>query len=302
MLGPPAQVGNGQNGAAEWYGRRINFHPCRGRGLLLERGDSGHVGAGEPEYSPFSENANLVLELSPRDPGPEIPAEDVEMINTIRGSVYSQRLNLALRKAQMGLASYLAEMVLDSEPASVDTYELTEVDPALPRVAYACQVMGETLYGISIGWQPTLLHPNELMDGAIYRPFNTPGAVRTTIYHHQNNSLMKDLYQRHGKDLNFFGVLLVPAGPENAERKGAGHGLRHQAPQNVGRGRCRHLLDGWGAPGSRPHAPHKKLRTGRDQCISPEPRDGPHPRRLRLRLLRTRSPEPSSAPATMKNR
>ena len=146
------------------------------------------------------------------------------MINTIRGSAYSQRLNLALREAQIGLASYLAETVAGSPPSSVDTYELTDVDSTLPRVAYCTQVMGEFLYGQPIGWQPTLLHPNELMDGAMYRPFNTPGAVRTTIYHHQNNPLLSDLYQRHGKDLNFLGVLLVPAGPEKLTEKELGTG------------------------------------------------------------------------------
>ena len=223
VLGPPAQVGNGRTARLSGMAVVSTSTPAAGEGYYWREAIMDMSGPGT-RYSPFSENANLVLELSPRDPGPEIPAEDVEMINTIRGSVYSQRLNLALRKAQMGLASYLAETVSGSEPASVDTYELTEVDPALPKVAYACQVMGETLYGIPIGWQPTWLHPNELMDGAIYRPFNTPGAVRTTIYHHQNNSLIKDLYQRHGKDLNFLGVLLVPAGPEKLSEKELGTG------------------------------------------------------------------------------
>ena len=175
-------------------------------------------------YSPFSENANLVVEMTPRDPGPDVPAEDVEMINTIRGSQYSQRLNLALRRAHIELASYLADKVSGGEPASVDSYELTEVDPALPRIAYCCQVMGEFVYGQPIGWQPTLLHPNDLLDCAMYRPFNTPGAVRTTIYHHQSNPLLRDLYHRHGRDLNFLGVLLVPAGPEKLTEKELGAG------------------------------------------------------------------------------
>ncbi len=223
VLGPPAQVGNGRTARLSGMAVLSTSTPAAGEGYYWREAIVDMSGPGA-RHSPFSQNANLVVEITPKAPGPEIPAEDAEMINTIRGSAYSQRLNLALRRAQIRLASYLAETVSGSDPASVDTYELTEVDPSLPKVAYCCQVMGETLYGAPIGWQPTLLHPNELMDGAIYRPFNTPGAVRTTIYHHQNNSLIEDLYRRHGNDLNFLGVLLVPAGPEKLSEKELGTG------------------------------------------------------------------------------
>lgn len=223
VIGPPAQVGSGRTARLSGMAVVTTSEPAAGEGYYWREAILDMSGAGA-RYSPFSQNVNLVLEITPRLPGPETPAEDVEMINTIRGSVYSQRLNLALRKAQIGLASFLAETVSGSEPAYVHSYELIRVDPSLPRVAYCAQVMGEFLYGQSIGWQPTLLHPNELLDGAMYRPFNTPGAVRTTIYHHQNNPLLNDLYQRHGKDLNFLGVLLVPAGPEKLTEKELGTG------------------------------------------------------------------------------
>ena len=80
----------------------------------------------------------------------------------------------------MVLASYLAGTVSGVEPASVDRYELTEVDPSLPRVIYGCQVVRELVYGASLGWQPTFLHPNEFADGAIYNPFNYVASVRAT--------------------------------------------------------------------------------------------------------------------------
>lgn len=218
VLGPPAQVGNGRTARLSGMAVMSTSEPAAGEGYYWREAILDMSGPGA-RYSSFSENANLVVEMTPRDPGPEIPAEDVEMINTIRGSQYSQRLNLALRKAQIKLASYLAETVSGCEPATVDTYELAEVEPSLPRVVYCCQVMGEFVYGEPIGWQPTFLHPNELLDCAMYRPFNTPGAVRTTIYHHQSNPLLRTLYQRHGRDLNFLGVLLVPAGPEKLTEK-----------------------------------------------------------------------------------
>ena len=223
VLGPPTQVGSGRTARLTGMAVLSTSEPAPGEGYYWREALLDMSGPGA-RYSPFSQNANLVVEVTPKVPGPETPAEDLEMINTIRGSAFSQRLNLALREAQIGLASYLAETVAGLQPSSIDTYELTDVDPGLPRIAYCAQVMGEFLYGQSIGWQPTLLHPNELMDGAIYRPFNTPGAVRTTIYHHQNNPLIDHLYQRHGRDLNFLGVLLVPAGPEKLTEKELGAG------------------------------------------------------------------------------
>ena len=223
ILGPPSQVGSGRTARLSGMAVLTTSESAAGEGYYWREAILDMSGPGA-RYSPFSQNANLVLEISPRDPGPDIPPEDVEMINTIRGSAYSQRLNLALRKAQLALASYLAGTVSHSEPASVDAYELAEPDPTLPRIAYCIQVMGEFLYGQSIGWQPTLLHPNELMDGAMYRPFNTPGAVRTTVCHHQNNPLLNDLYRRHGKNLNFLGVVLIPAGPEKLSEKELGAG------------------------------------------------------------------------------
>ena len=223
VLGPPAQVGNGRTARMSGMTVLSTSTPAVGEGYYWREAILDMSGPGAL-YSPFSDKVHLVLEVTPRVPGPEVPAEDLEMINTIRGSAYSQRLNLALRQTQLELTAHIAEAVSGSEPVSVDAWELTDVDPSLPRVVYCCQVMGEFLYGQSIGWQPTFLHPNELMDGAMYRPFNTPGAVRTTIYHHQNNPLINDLYQRHGRDLNFLGVLLVPAGPEKLTEKELGTG------------------------------------------------------------------------------
>ncbi len=224
VLGPPSQVGSGRTARLSGMAVVTTSEPAAGEGYYWREALLDMSGPGA-RYSPFSQNANLVVEVTPKVPGPETPAEDLEMINTIRGSAFSQRLNLAIREAQIGLASHLTETVAGLQPSSIDTYELTDVDPGLPRVAYCAQVMGEFLYGQSIGWQPTLLHPNELMYGALYRPFNTPGAVRTTIYHHLNNPLINQLYLRHGRDLNFLGVLLVPAGPEKLTEKELGAGF-----------------------------------------------------------------------------
>ena len=218
VLGPPVQAGTGRTARLNGMAVVSTSGPAAGESQYWREAILDMTGPGS-RYSHFSQTANLVVEMSPKDPGPETPPEDVETLNTLRGSVYSQRMNVALRKAQIALASYLAKTVSGFSPASVDTYDLTDVDPSLPKVVYGCQVVRDLIYGISPGWQPTLLHPNELMDGAVFRLSNYLASTRTTIYDQQNNPLVEDLYQRHGIDLNFLGVLLIPAGNEKLSEK-----------------------------------------------------------------------------------
>ena len=218
VLGPPVQVGTGRTARLNGMAVVSTSGPAAGESQYWREAILDMTGPGS-RYSHFSQTANLVVEMSPKDPGPDTPPEDVETLNTLRGSVYSQRMNVALRKAQIALASYLAKTVSGFSPASVDTYELTDVDPSLPKVVYGCQVVRDLIYGIAPGWQPTLLHPNELMDGAVFRLSNYLASTRTTIYDQQNHPLVEDLYQRHGIDLNFLGVLLIPAGNEKLSEK-----------------------------------------------------------------------------------
>lgn len=218
VLGPPLQVGSGRTARLKGMAVLSTSGLSAGESQYWREAIIDMSGPGA-RYSHFSRTANLVLEMSPRAPGPEVPPDDVATLNTLRGSRYSQRMNLALRKAQLSVSSFLAEVVSGSKPASIDTFELNEVDPSLPRVVYTCQVVGEFLYGEQVGWQPTLLHPNELMDGAVYRPYNYVAATRTTIYDQQTNPLVSELYKRHGSDINFLGVLIVPAGVERLSEK-----------------------------------------------------------------------------------
>ena len=66
---------------------------------------------------------------------------------------------------------------------------------------------------------PTLLHPNELFDGAVVNGTCVVAADKQTTYRHQNNAVVKDLYARHGVDLNFCGVIIVPVRPELKEKE-----------------------------------------------------------------------------------
>ncbi|MFQ5874494.1 MAG: glycine/sarcosine/betaine reductase component B subunit [Dehalococcoidia bacterium] len=111
------------------------------------------------------------------------------------------------------------QVTQDLTPDRLDVYQLDSADPSLPKIVYACQEAGEFLYGTRMGWQPTMLHPNELMDGAIYRTFNGPASVKDATYFFQNHPVIEDLYSRHGRELNFLGVLLYPLGDEKIVEK-----------------------------------------------------------------------------------
>jgi glycine reductase len=88
------------------------------------------------------------------------------------------------------------------------------VDAALPRVVYIDQLhqqglMAQTfLYGKHVqGIEPTILHPNEMLDGALVNGnYRQPG--RAITYAHSHNSMVQELYRRHGVDLNFLGVVI----------------------------------------------------------------------------------------------
>ena len=57
---------------------------------------------------------------------------------------------------------------------------------------------------------PTLIHPNEELDGAVISGNCVAACDKITTYQHQNNACILDLYNRHGKDINFVGVVLTP--------------------------------------------------------------------------------------------
>jgi hypothetical protein len=68
------------------------------------------------------------------------------------------------------------------------------------------------LYGAQAdGIVPTLLHPNEILDGALTSQLP---ALNVQTYHIQNHAMVRELYRRHGKQLWFSGVIVMTA-PNN---------------------------------------------------------------------------------------
>jgi glycine reductase len=134
----------------------------------------------------------------------------------------------ALNMASLRAAIYLAEAAADCEPDSVEVFQhLPLKDSELPRVAYIFQVFSHapltdlTFYGDSChSMLPIIVHPNEILDGALcnrnYRQL--PNADPTYLY--QNHPMVLELLERHGKDINFAGIIMsnAPAQVEDKRR------------------------------------------------------------------------------------
>jgi glycine reductase len=150
-------------------------------------------------YSPFSQTNNVVLVLNPIDGLAPHAHED------------------AIRLAGLRAAAYLGKASKDVDTDEIEVYELNQVsDNTLPNVAYVYPLLSEGLlhdtylYGFDVkAILPTLLHPNEVMDGAIVSGNCVSACDKQTTYHHLNNSVIKELYGRHGRDLNFIGMVVT---------------------------------------------------------------------------------------------
>ena len=137
----------------------------------------------------------------------------------------------AIRLAGLKAAVYLARAADDRPADRVEVLDLpapTRVPPAaqhLPRVAYVFQIHSHQrptgvdegiLYGDPIRRMlPTLVHPNEVLDGAVMRGFMGRNA---TTYAIQNHPIIRTLYARHGQTLWFVGVVLTVAQATEPER------------------------------------------------------------------------------------
>ena len=157
------------------------------------------------KWTPFSKTYNLVVDITPVE-GLDPHAHEA----TVR--------TVGLKAAEL-----IGEAGKDVEPDEILTYEIashaeeTKKYPDLPKVLYVEMLISQGLlhdgyiYGVnSQKILPTLLHPNEELDGAVISGNCVAACDKITTYQHQNNSVILDLYEEHGKTINFMGVVLVP--------------------------------------------------------------------------------------------
>ena len=166
-------------------------------GLLQAREAVVDMSGPTAAYSPFSRIQNVVLAMTPN---PDIENEDYDD---------------AVRRATLKVAEFIGNRGAGAGYDSTDRFDFSESNPELPNVAYFYQLQGQGnmadtyLYGRVIhNLVPTLIHPGEVMDGAIVSGVYVYSCYKNPTYLHQNNPIIWELQARHGRDLNFVGVII----------------------------------------------------------------------------------------------
>lgn len=197
FLGPAVTVGRGVTNklTGMLVVSTTEFPEPMPGGLAFREGIIDMTGPGR-SYCQASDTTNLVLRYQPR-PG-----------------VSNAQLDDAARRTTLRIAQFLGRASHGPPPANRRILELGPVSANLPRVAYIDQLMSQTLmtrtfvYGQELGDSlPTLVHPNELIDGAIVTG-NYKNSQKVATYLHANKPVMMELYRRHGIDLNFVGMVI----------------------------------------------------------------------------------------------
>ena len=225
LLTPPQQVGLGTTHALKGMSVVETALPVPGEPLYWREGifDMAGPTAG---YSPFSELVNVVVSCKPAR---ALVESSDRPTNVFEGTPEAVEYNRAVRVAGLKAARYLARTTLGQVPDRVNTYDLAP--PAandLPAVVYLYQLAIPFLHGEiapgagAIGGAahlPTPIHPNELLDGALVCGWNAIACMRELTYTVQNHAIIEDLYDRHGTDLDFRGVVLFTNGDTRAAKE-----------------------------------------------------------------------------------
>lgn len=156
------------------------------------------------DYTPFSKLNNLCLVIEPID---NIEKHDYEA---------------AVRGAGLRVATYIGALGKNVNPDKVTEYETkplfeqAKMYPNLPKVGYVYMLQTQGLlhdtyvYGVDAKKIiSTFIYPTETMDGAIVSGNCVSACDKNTTYHHLNNPIIKSLFEKHGKEINFMGVIIT---------------------------------------------------------------------------------------------
>jgi glycine reductase len=164
------------------------------------------TGVGAP-YSYGSDYFHLILALTP----------DVSLSN----AAFDQTLrNIVLRSAR-----FLARAEKTGAEPERKLIALNPVDQRLPRVVLIYQVQSQLVcartfyYGEEVSKTlPTLVHPAEFFDGAVVSGnYKSERKIPTSL--HCANPFISELLERHGKTVNFLGVILSRGYNDSFEQK-----------------------------------------------------------------------------------
>jgi sarcosine reductase len=156
------------------------------------------------KYTPFSKTNNLVIICEPKE------------------GILQHDHEEAVRMVGFKAAVYLGKAGKNVEPDEVKTFETLPIlqqvaqYPELPKVVYVYMLQTQGLlhdtyvYGVDAKKIiPTFLYPTEVFDGAVVSGNCVSACDKNPTYVHMNHPIITDLYERHGKDYNFLGVVIT---------------------------------------------------------------------------------------------
>lgn len=154
------------------------------------------------DHTPFSKTHNLIINAHP--------------VEGLEKHQYEEALRVAGLKAGL----YLAESCKDAHVDEVQVFDKGTVSeeaikyPDLPKVVHLCMCITQGLlhdtylYGVDMkNILPTLVHPNEILDGAMVSGNCVSACDKNTTWHHVNDPVIQELYALHGKEINFLGMI-----------------------------------------------------------------------------------------------
>src|SRR5579871_916881 len=206
VLGPVTAVGSGATAAlAGMAVTTVNPDPFNAEAPLMQQLlEMSPLALGDAAATPLANTYAALVHL-------------VILPRCVPGLERNERWNV-LRLATLRAGVWLARRVSQGLPDAEEPYALPPVTRSLPRIVYVFQLHshqrptapGEPiLYGDNARHLlPTVLHPNEVLDGAVLPGYNSMGMETYAVQHH---GVLLDLYGRHGRELEFGGVVAVVA-------------------------------------------------------------------------------------------
>src|SRR5215475_8694824 len=176
-------------------------------------------------YSPFGATHNVVL--IPR------ATKDADV----------DEYRLAVKKTGLRTTVYLTAAAKEVLPDETQIYKLPPTafnggPQELPRISYIFPIHSQqhpthqketVFYGSNIqGFLPTIVHPNEIFDGALMFSYSA------FTYFAQNHPVIQELYRRHRRDLWFAGVVVTVAPVTIGEKERNSHLAARLASEVLG--------------------------------------------------------------------
>lgn len=173
------------------------------------------------KYSNFARHIHVCLDATPGE--------------GVADATYAE----ALKHASLSLNVYLAKLAIGQKYDETEVFERMPVAPGkkLPKVAYLVTHMAShdtwnfLYYGQSaLNFLPIVVQPTEILDGAMIWRYWEPN------YFLQNELYIRELMKRHGKDLEFVGIVIHEQRDEDRWQGHYGHDRRDALQGNAGGG------------------------------------------------------------------